>query len=97
MIALPRVGPSMPHELSGGELQRVAVARAVAHKPSLLLADEPTANLDSATGIGIMQMMIALTKSQGCTLIMATHDVDLIALADRSIRLRDGKIQEGDK
>jgi putative ABC transport system ATP-binding protein len=95
LISLPQVGPAMPHELSGGELQRVAVARGVAHKPSLLLADEPTANLDSATGIGIIQMMIALTKSQGCTLIMATHDVDLIALADRSIRLRDGVIEEG--
>ena len=70
----------------------MAVARAVSHNPSLLLADEPTANLDSATGIGIMQMMIALTTSQGCTLIMATHDQELIALADRSIRLRDGLI-----
>ena len=80
----------MPHELSGGELQRVAVARALAHKPSLLLADEPTANLDSATGIGITQIMITLCRSQGCTLIMATHDLELIALADRSIRLRDG-------
>lgn len=95
LIALPHVGPAMPHELSGGELQRVAVARAVTHKPSLLLADEPTANLDSSTGIGIMQMMISLTKRQGCTLIMATHDLELIALADRSILLRDGKILEG--
>ena len=90
LIDLPDIGPAMPHELSGGELQRVAVARALAHKPSLLLADEPTANLDSATGIGITQIMITLCRSQGCTLIMATHDLELIALADRSIRLRDG-------
>jgi len=92
LIGLPDIGAAMPYELSGGELQRVAVVRAVSHNPSLLLADEPTANLDSATGIGIMQMMIALTRSQGCTLIMATHDLELIALADRSIRLRDGLI-----
>jgi ABC-type lipoprotein export system ATPase subunit len=92
LIGLPEIGLAMPYELSGGELQRVAVARAISHNPSLLLADEPTANLDSATGIGIMQMMIALTRSQGCTLIMATHDLELIALADRSIRLRDGLI-----
>jgi len=92
LIGLPDIGEAMPYELSGGELQRVAVVRAVSHNPSLLLADEPTANLDSATGIGIMQMMIALTRSQGCTLIMATHDLELIALADRSIRLRDGLI-----
>jgi len=92
LIGLPGIGAAMPYELSGGELQRVAVVRAVSHNPSLLLADEPTANLDSATGIGIMEMMIALTRSQGCTLIMATHDVELIALADRSIRLRDGQI-----
>jgi len=92
LIGLPDIGEAMPYELSGGELQRVAVVRAVSHNPSLLLADEPTANLDSATGIGIMQMMITLTRSQGCTLIMATHDLELIALADRSIRLRDGLI-----
>lgn len=90
LIGLPEIGPAMPHELSGGELQRVALARAVAHQPSLLLADEPTANLDSATGLAIAQMMIALCRSQRCTLIMATHDLELIALADRSIRLRDG-------
>jgi putative ABC transport system ATP-binding protein len=95
LLGLPEIGAAMPYELSGGEMQRVAVARALAHNPSLLLADEPTANLDSATGIGIMQMMIALTRSQGCTLIMATHDLELIALADRSIRLRDGLIVNG--
>jgi ABC-type lipoprotein export system ATPase subunit len=90
LIGLPDIGAAMPFELSGGELQRVAVARAIAHNPSLLLTDEPTANLDSATGIGIMKMMIDLTKRENCTFIMATHDQDLISLADRSIRLRDG-------
>jgi len=92
LIGLPGIGAAMPHELSGGELQRVAVARAISHNPSLLLADEPTANLDSATGISIIQMMISLTRSQSCTLIMATHDQELISLADRSILLRDGLI-----
>lgn len=95
MIDLPGIGAAMPHELSGGELQRVAMARALAHNPSLLLADEPTANLDSATGISIMEMMIALTRNQRGTLIMATHDPELIALADRSIRLRDGCVAGG--
>jgi putative ABC transport system ATP-binding protein len=89
-MGLPDIGAAMPFELSGGELQRVAVARAISHNPSLLLTDEPTANLDSATGIGIMKMMIDLTKRENCTFIMATHDQDLISLADQSIRLRDG-------
>jgi len=89
-IGLPDIGDAMPFELSGGELQRVAVARAIAHKPGLLLADEPTANLDSATGIGIMKMMIDAARKENCTFIMATHDLELIALADQSIRLRDG-------
>jgi ABC-type lipoprotein export system ATPase subunit len=95
LIGLPQAGSALPHELSGGEMQRVAVARAVSHNPKILLADEPTASLDSATGIGIMQMMIALANVQGCTMVMATHDLDLIALAGRSIRLRDGKIVDG--
>jgi ABC-type lipoprotein export system ATPase subunit len=90
LIGLPDIGAAMPFELSGGELQRVAVARAISHNPCLLLTDEPTANLDSATGIGIMKMMIDLTKRENCTFIMATHDQDLISLADQSIRLRDG-------
>lgn len=92
LIGLPDIGAAMPHELSGGELQRVAVARAVSHHPGLLLADEPTANLDSVTGIGIMKMMIELTRKENCTFIMATHDLELIALADQSIRLRDGAL-----
>jgi ABC-type lipoprotein export system ATPase subunit len=90
LIGLPDIGAAMPFELSGGELQRVAVARAISHNPSLLLTDEPTANLDSATGMGIMKMMIDLTKRENCTFIMATHDQDLISLADQSISLRDG-------
>ena len=94
LIGLPDIGAAMPFELSGGELQRVAVARAMAHKPGLLLADEPTANLDSATGIDIMKMMIDLTRKENCTFIMATHDQELIALADQSIRLRDGVVHQ---
>lgn len=92
IIGLPEIGAAMPYELSGGELQRVALARALSHRPRLLLADEPTANLDSATGIEIMKMMIGLTKDQGCTLIMATHDLELMALSDRVVSLRDGLV-----
>lgn len=92
LIGLPDIGAAMPFELSGGEMQRVAIARALVHEPGLLLADEPTANLDSATGADIMRMMIDLTKIQGCNLIMATHDLELIAMADSSIKLRDGQV-----
>jgi ABC-type lipoprotein export system ATPase subunit len=94
LVGLTGIGAAMPYELSGGELQRIAIARALSHSPSLLLADEPTANLDSATGITVIQMMIDLTRNQRCTLVMATHDPELMALSDRTILLRDGLLQD---
>jgi putative ABC transport system ATP-binding protein len=84
-----------PHELSGGEQQRVAIARALANRPALLLADEPTGQLDSATGRAIMSLLRAIVHSERLTAIIATHDPQLIDLADRVIELRDGRIVDG--
>ncbi len=81
-----------PHELSGGEQQRVAVARALANRPSLLLADEPTGQLDSQTGRAVMVLLQHVIKSEGVTAIVATHDPALIDLADRVVELGDGQV-----
>ena len=81
-----------PVQLSGGEQQRVAVARAVARRPPLLLADEPTGNLDSATGKQIIELIVGLNRSLGSTLVLVTHDPALAAHADRLVTLRDGRI-----
>lgn len=86
---------AMPGELSGGETQRIAFARAIAHKPALLLADEPTASLDSATGYGLIELMLSLCISQHATLIIATHDPELIEMTPKRIYLKDGKIEAG--
>ena len=82
-----------PNEMSGGEKQRVAIARALANRPLLLLADEPTGNLDSKTGAAVLDLLGQLMKAQGLTMIMVTHDPDVAARADRIIHLRDGSIQ----
>jgi putative ABC transport system ATP-binding protein len=81
-----------PHELSGGEQQRVAIARALANTPELLLADEPTGQLDSGTARNIMILLRALVQSEGVTAIVATHDPVLIDIADRVIELVDGQV-----
>ncbi len=81
-----------PAQLSGGEQQRVAVARAFANRPAVLLADEPTGNLDTATGQHVIDLLIRLNRDQGSTLILVTHDPALAACADRIIRLLDGRI-----
>jgi putative ABC transport system ATP-binding protein len=86
-----------PVQLSGGEQQRVAVARAFAGRPSLLLADEPTGNLDTANGARVIELLIRLHRDQGSTLILVTHDPSLAAYAERIISLRDGRIVGDEK
>jgi putative ABC transport system ATP-binding protein len=81
-----------PSELSGGEQQRVAIARALANSPALLLADEPTGNLDSVTAAEILELLLSLNREQGKTLILVTHEEPVAARAHRRVRLRDGKI-----
>lgn len=83
-----------PAQLSGGEQQRVALARAFACSPSILLADEPTGNLDSATGNLVLEMLLKLNRSEGATLVIVTHDPALSRLTNRIVRLRDGRIVE---
>jgi putative ABC transport system ATP-binding protein len=80
------------NELSGGQRQRVAIARAITHKPELIVADEPTGNLDSAKGREIMTMLQALSHEKGITVVVVTHDLELAGLADRIIHLKDGAI-----
>jgi putative ABC transport system ATP-binding protein len=83
-----------PDRLSGGEQQRVAILRAIAHNPTLLLADEPTGNLDEDTGRTIMQLLLELTRQANKTLIMATHNPEIIPLADRVYRIKHGELIE---
>jgi putative ABC transport system ATP-binding protein len=83
---------SLPSELSGGEQQRVAIARALVNEPILLLADEPTGNLDSQTGTEIMELLLTLRERHGMTVIIATHDAVVASACERIIRLRDGRI-----
>jgi putative ABC transport system ATP-binding protein len=83
-----------PSQLSGGEQQRVAIARALANDPPILLADEPTGNLDSATGRQVIDLLVEVNRQRGCTLVLVTHDPELAALADEVVLLRDGKLVE---
>jgi len=94
---LERVGladraASFPDRLSGGEQQRVAIARALVRDPRLVLADEPTGNLDDATGAAVMGLLDALTRRAGKTLLLATHSRELAALADRAVAIEDGRL-----
>jgi len=92
LTGLVERGNHTPDELSGGEQQRVAVARALVNKPLLLLADEPTGNLDSATGTQIISLLRGLADEQGQTILMVTHDARQAAMADRVLTLKDGCI-----
>jgi putative ABC transport system ATP-binding protein len=94
-VGLADRGHHYPVQLSGGEQQRVALARAVALRPKLLLADEPTGNLDSTTGAQIIELLLALNRERGSTLVLVTHDEALARHARRIVRLRDGRIVNG--
>ena len=83
-----------PAQLSGGEQQRVALARALAPDPSILVADEPTGNLDESTGGSIADLMFATRATRGATLVLVTHDADLAARCDRQVRLRSGRVED---
>jgi putative ABC transport system ATP-binding protein len=91
-VNLGERGHHYPAQLSGGEQQRVAIARAMALSPPLLLADEPTGNLDSATGAAIIDLLLALNRERASTLILVTHDPALAARAARAVALRDGRV-----
>ncbi len=86
-----------PNELSGGQQQRVAVARAIAPKPALVLADEPTANLDSKTGDALVEMMVDLNRRLGTTFIFSTHDPRVMAAASRRVTLHDGRVEADER
>jgi putative ABC transport system ATP-binding protein len=91
-VGLSERGHHYPSQLSGGEQQRVAIARALANDPPLLLADEPTGNLDSGTGRHIIDLLLSINRSRGTTLVLVTHDPELAAVADTAIALRDGHV-----
>ncbi len=93
-VELDDLGERFPHQLSGGQMQRVAIARALVQSPSVLLADEPTGNLDSATSNVILGLLQRLTREQNTATLMATHSVEAAALANVEVRLRDGQIAE---
>jgi putative ABC transport system ATP-binding protein len=86
----------LPHDLSGGQKQRVAIARALAARPRLLLADEPTAALDSKTGREVVELLQRLAREQGCAVLMVTHDPRILDIADRLVRMEDGQLSEAE-
>lgn len=94
VVGLSRYAPHRPNELSGGQRQRVAIARALATHPKIVLADEPTANLDHATGEGILQLMKDINGKFKTTFIFSTHDARVMAVADRLVHIEDGKITQ---
>jgi len=97
-LLLKRVGlddrrDHIPEELSGGEIQRLAIARALAFNPPILLADEPTGNLDSKTGGAVLELIRSINKDEGCTVVMVTHNREAAGLGDRIIYLKDGVVE----
>ncbi len=93
LVGLSKRGDHLPNQLSGGERQRVAIARALANRPAIVLADEPTGNLDSKTTADIMALLGKLNREQGVTLVIVTHNSEVAAAARRVITIRDGRIQ----
>jgi putative ABC transport system ATP-binding protein len=92
-VDLEGLGERYPHQLSGGQMQRVGIARALIHGPKLLLADEPTGNLDTTTGNVILELLRRLSREKNTATVMATHSAEAAALADVVVQLRDGKIE----
>jgi putative ABC transport system ATP-binding protein len=92
LVGLAERAGHRPHELSGGEQQRVAIARALANRPKLLLADEPTGQLDSETGLRIMRLIRSVVRNEGVTAVVATHDPLMLDVADRVVELADGRL-----
>jgi len=97
LVGLSDKAHSMPYQLSGGQKQRVAIARALANEPKIILADEPTGNLDSKTSEEIIGAILSLRKSRGMTVILVTHDAHLASRADRIVRIMDGRIEKADR
>jgi putative ABC transport system ATP-binding protein len=93
-VELTGLEERLPHQLSGGQMQRVAIARALVNSPKVLLADEPTGNLDNATGETILQLLLRLTREQNTATLMATHSAEAAAVADIVVTMRDGKIAD---
>jgi ABC-type lipoprotein export system ATPase subunit len=93
-VELDGLGSRYPHQLSGGQMQRVAIARALVHSPKILLADEPTGNLDTGTGSVILTLLQRLTREQNTATLMATHSLEATAVCDTLVRLRDGRVEE---
>ena len=93
-VGLAARSAALPSQLSGGEQQRVAIARALVHRPALLLADEPTGNLDSANGANILALLRELTDETGTALVLVTHSEEAAAICHRRVRLRDGRVVE---
>ena len=93
-VELDGLEDRFPHQLSGGQMQRVAIARALVHSPKILLADEPTGNLDTTTGAVILELLRRLTRKQCTATVMATHSAEAATVADTIVRLRDGRIEE---
>lgn len=93
-VGLAELAGRMPHQLSGGQMQRVAIARALVAGPRLVLADEPTGNLDTATGNSILELLQGICRERQTTVLMATHSAEAAAFADTVVRLRDGRIEQ---
>ena len=91
-VGLADRGHHYPSQLSGGEQQRVAIARALSNEPVIVLADEPTGNLDSSTGSHVIELLLAINRTRGTTFVVVTHDPDIAAMADARISLRDGRV-----
>lgn len=97
LVGIAECAGRLPYQLSGGQMQRVAIARALVHAPALLLADEPLGNLDTETSASILDLLDSIHRELGSSIVMATHSAESAARANRVLRLRDGRLVEGDK